>query len=250
MQKYIHTQTDAHGDIAVIDIGEQRILSFGEGDEQSLQLKAQPELLQHPYTQAMMISLLFCTPKRVLLLGLGAGSLLNSLHHTIPGVRIEAVELRQGVIDVAKKYFRLVSGKKIQLHCQGAREFLKVGVEKKVDLLMTDLYTYKGMDDTQVSGEFIDLCAQQLKVNGWLVINCWGTTADHKPLFQHLGRIFADVRSCESGDGNLVIFAGRQKDLKSQAVLKEMAARQALTLGFNLSRYLTHLESYIRSKKK
>ncbi|MEH6444733.1 MAG: fused MFS/spermidine synthase [Oceanospirillaceae bacterium] len=239
--KYLYTQTDEYGDIAVMEEGDCRILSFGVGDEQSIQLTQQPHLLQHAYTQAMMMSLLFCEPKRVLLLGLGAGSLLQAMRHSVAGVRIEAVEIRQAVIDIAKKYFRLPTSKKISLHCEDASAYLKRGVSKKVDLIMTDLYTDEGMQAVQVSNEYIDLCTAQLKVNGWLVLNCWGRENDHSELLSYLRKQYADVRSCESGDGNLIIFAGRQKDGTSAPDLRTAADRLSLTVGFSLQRYLGKL---------
>ena len=240
--KYVYTDTDEYGDIAVIDEGDRRILSFAVGDEQSVQLKAQPHLLQHSYTQAMMLSLLFCQPKRVLLLGLGAGCMLSALHSFIPGVRISAVEIRQSVIDIAKRYFRMPGSKKIDIHCAEANEFLSAGMAKKVDLIMTDLYRDTGMDEVQVSKKYIDLCTAQLKVNGWLVINCWGASSDHLQLLDYLTADYADVRHCESGDGNLLIFAGRQKDLKSQPELRELALKYTGLLEFNLLRFLSKME--------
>jgi len=232
--KYVYTTSDTYGDLAVIDEGEKRILSFGVGDEQSVQLKNQPYLLQHAYTQAMMLTLLFCQPKRVLLLGLGAGSLLNSLHHSVPGVRIDAVEIRESVIDIAKRYFRLPSSKKIKLHCAEANAFLAAGLEKKVDLIMTDLYTDQGMDEVQISEQYLDSCVAGLKVDGWLVLNCWGILEDHAKLFKQLNKHFADLRCCESGDGNVVIFAGRQKDLKNKPDLRTLATKLSSQVGFNL----------------
>jgi spermidine synthase len=239
--KYVYTTSDNFGDLAVIDEGEQRILSFGVGDEQSVQLKAQPHVLQHAYTQAMMLALLFNQPKRVLLLGLGAGSLLSAFHHSVSGVRIDAVEVRASVIDIAKRYFRLPSGKKINLHCAEAGEFLAAGLDKKVDLIMTDLYTENGMDEVQISEQYLDACVDGLKVDGWLVLNCWGILEDHAKLFKQLNKHFADLRCCESGDGNVVIFAGRQKDLKNKSDLKTLATKLSAQLGFNLQPFLSNL---------
>lgn len=242
-QNYVHTQQDNLGDIAVLDEGDYRILSFGYGDEQSRQLKSYPHILQHQYTQAMMIPLLFSEPKRVLLLGLGAGCLLSALHHAVPGVRLTAVELRQSVIDVAKKYFRLPSSKKIDIHCSEAALFLQQGMAKKVDLIMTDLYHDQGMDAVQCSGQYLALCAEQLKDNGWLVLNCWGGLKDQQSLLEQLMFHFTDIRSCDVGAGNLVIFAGKIKDTQSMAALKEQANKKMPLLGFNLQRVLAKLEA-------
>ncbi|NQZ30221.1 MAG: hypothetical protein HRU06_03055 [Oceanospirillaceae bacterium] len=239
--KYVYTTSDDFGDIAVIDEGEQRILSFGVGDEQSVQLRSEPHVLQHAYTQAMMLSLLFTQPKRVLLLGLGAGSLLSALHYSVAGVRIDAVEIRQSVIDVAKRYFRLPSSKKINLHCAEAGAFLAAGLAKKVDLIMTDLYTDNGMDEVQISEQFLDSCVAGLKVDGWLVLNCWGDIEDNAKLFKQLNKYFADLRCCESGDGNAVILAGRQRNVINKPDLRTLAAKLSPKVGFNLLPMLSRM---------
>ena len=222
----------------MIDDGHYRILSFGVSDEQSVQLKSKPHILQHAYTQAMMVSLLFCQPKRVVLLGLGAGSVLSALHYMVGGVKIEAVDNRQSVINIAKKYFRLPTSKNISLHCSDAKDFIAQRSAKKVDLIMTDLYSDLGMDESQISQSYLRDCAGQLKVNGWLVINCWGIADQHSELFRQLKPLYADVRHCESGDGNIIIFAGKQKCLLSHSALRDLASDYATSLEFDLQRYL------------
>lgn len=76
MSKLSYQAQDEYGTVTVYDDGDCYILSFAAHDEQSRCLKAAPHILQYDYTQAMLLVLLFCRPKRVLLLGLGGG--LNS----------------------------------------------------------------------------------------------------------------------------------------------------------------------------
>ncbi len=245
MLKYIHTQTDSYGDIAVLDDGDYRILSFTVGDEQSRQYKPEPHVLQHDYTQAMLLPCLFIQPKRVLMLGLGAGALLNALHHSVAGVRIDAVEIRQSVIDIAQRYFRLAQSKKITMHCDNAIEFVKQPMAKKVDLILTDLYTDEGMDSDQISVDYLASCKAQLKSNGWLVINCWGNIQQHADLFTYLKLAFSDVRSCQPGGGNLVIYAGLSRNSFDDSKLRELAKKlQQRSLGFSLIPFIAKLTQH------
>jgi hypothetical protein len=82
--KEIHRTYDEHGPIQVFDDGTKRYLSFGEGDEQSCILKAQPEMLQHEYTRAMLLPTLFLEPRSAILIGLGGGAVPNCLFHHWP----------------------------------------------------------------------------------------------------------------------------------------------------------------------
>ncbi|MGB1239890.1 MAG: spermidine synthase [Pseudomonadales bacterium] len=235
-QSYLHTQSDAYGDIAVLREDDYRILSFGVGDEQSRQLTAKPHQLQHAYTQAMLLPLLWLAPKRVLILGLGAGSLLSALHHAVPGVRITAVELRQAVIDIAIRYFRLPQSKKIELHCAEAGAFMTTGLAKKQDLILTDLYLDHGMDAVQVGAQYIAQCAAQLKAEGWLVLNCWGELNEHTALLEQLEQRFNCVSSCDCGEGNMVIFASQQGVSLDRSALKGRIAQLSTRLDYDLAR--------------
>ena len=112
---------DAFGPITVTDDGTCRTLAFADHDAQSCCLKTAPQLLQYDYTQAMLLVLLFCQPKRVWLLGLGGGSLATALHHFIPGIHITAVELRPAVIELAYRYFQLPHSKRLAVVQQDAQ---------------------------------------------------------------------------------------------------------------------------------
>jgi len=74
-----------------------------------------PSQLQFGYTQTALLGLLFLDQTknvtnfhrtaRVLILGLGAGSLPNFLSHFYPDMKIDVVELNPEVIRLAKEYF-------------------------------------------------------------------------------------------------------------------------------------------------
>lgn len=239
----LQTLADDFGELLIIDDGDYRTLAFGAGDTQSMMLKSTPHLLQYDYTQAMLLVLLFCQPKRVLLLGLGGGSLMTTLHHHIPGIQITAVELRARVIEVAYRYFRLPRGKKMQVVQQDAAEFISEPLPKKVDVIFTDLYHRDGVDATQLQTEFIADCAQQLKTQGgWLVLNCWVEHRDNPALMTALTEYFSDIRSVVTDSHNWVILAATVRDTRSEAELKDKATQLSGALGFSLNRHLTRLK--------
>ena len=78
----------------VIDDGKSRFLYFNVRLMQSeMSLKA-PNDLAIRYTQKMMAFLLFQPrPKRIVLIGLGGGSLIKFCYHKMPGTQLTAVEL-------------------------------------------------------------------------------------------------------------------------------------------------------------
>ncbi|MEZ5538016.1 MAG: methyltransferase [Thiolinea sp.] len=239
--------SDEFGQLLVIDDGDYRTLAFAEDDSQSRMLKSTPHVLQYEYTQAMLLVLLFCQPKRVLLLGLGGGSLMTALHHHIPGIHITAVELRAAVIEIAYRFFRLPRGKRLQVVQQDAALFVQTPMDKKVDVVFVDLYHRDGVDDAQLQAAFIADCAQQLKNNGWLVLNGWIEHQENTVFMDTLQQYFTDIRSVLTGSHNWVIIAGiagNSLNTQPDSVLKETAAQLSAKLGFSLSRHLARMKQH------
>lgn len=234
---------DAHGELRVLDDGTRRLLSFGPGDEQSACLKADPAQLLFEYTQAMLLALLFCEPRKVLCLGLGAGSLLTALQKQFKGIKITAVELRQAVIDIACDYFWLPRSKRIQLHCADAFDFVAAD-STTYDLVFCDLYTVEGASPLQRQQDFLAACARRLKPEGLLVLNCWRDFRHDAQILETLSGIFADIRVCATSDGNWVILAAAWQLPGSPASLRTAAQAWSQKLGYSLNKHLNQLERH------
>ncbi|MGL5359130.1 MAG: spermidine synthase [Shewanella sp.] len=235
----LHETQDALGPIRVLDYDDARILSFGENDEQSKILKAAPHIPQHTYVQAMLLVLLFCRPRSAIVLGLGGGALIHALRHFDGAIKLTAVELRPSVIELAKRYFQLPIGKKLNLINADALEFLAQGEHKKVDVIFADIYSAKGVESGQLSPTFLGQCTQLIKPNGYLVLNCWKEHSQNRQLLADLTLHFAHVHACLTGGGNWVIFASQSAQPLGNSALKQQAQSLSQKLNFALERSLT-----------
>ena len=239
----IYETQDEYGNIKVFDDGKFRLLSFAEGDEQTrIQLKT-PHVLQHEYTQAMLLSLLDRTPKRVTILGLGGGALVHALTKAISGIQITAVELRAEIVEIAKEYFRLPSSKRIQVVTDDAIHYLETTQDKKVDILYTDLYQHFGMDQRVATESFLENAQRQLKASGLLVLNCWDVHQYHPELKEALTDRFNHVTALDTGCGNWVVFATNSPHDLNGKQQKEECEKLSQTLGFSLTKWLSRLEN-------
>jgi spermidine synthase len=242
--KLLHATEDERGFIYVFDDGECRYLSFAAGDEQSCCLKAAPHILQYEYTQAMLLSLLFCQPKRVLVMGLGGGSLVNALFHYKPDLHITVIELREAVITLAQQFFYVPRSKRIHMIHANADSALSDSNLRKVDLIFADLYHAEGIDQVQLKQDFIARCAQQLKTGGCLALNCWDEHEQDPHLQAALSEHFADIRVIPTTSNNWVIVAIKQANWQSNRELKEAAIRLEPALGFSLLRSLNRARAW------
>lgn len=245
--KEVYRIYDAIGCIRITEDGNNRYLAFGHNDEQGCWLKSAPLIPQHEYNRVMLLVLLFETPKRCTTFGLGTGSLNHALHAALPELKQHIIELRQGVIDSAYRYFQFPDSQRIKVSNMNAMEFLGSSNDdieiRNADILFSDMYSADGLDEKQLSLDFLRLCHQQLNNKGWLVLNCW---KEHQSLntIEHLKALFEDVRSCSTASGNWLIFAGKSKDNQSTKQLKEKARSLNNALGFPLSRYLNKLKKH------
>lgn len=237
---------DQLGPVRVYDDGNKRYLSFGQGDEQSCMVKSQPLVLQHDYNRAMALVLLFYRlpvlklelPRNILILGMGGGSLLRSLHQQFDDAFIEVVELRQTVIDVAKKYFDIPVADNINVVNQDALTYLDTMPGQCFNLLFSDLYIPEGLEARQLTRQFLTNAKQVLTDDGFLVINALEEYRTEQVLKSLFVESFELVYECVTKDGNWVIIATNHKEMiVNKPKLKSLKAQVknlSDQLGFSL----------------
>lgn len=239
--KEIFRTYDELGPIQVFDDGAKRYLSFGEGDEQSCVLKAEPYLLQHEYTRAMLLPFLFSQPRTAILVGLGGGALVNCLLHHFSELDLRVVELRHAVIKVARKYFELPRDDRLTVIQQDIAEYLEEKNHPKADIFFSDIYDAEGMAPQYFEPWYIEACASMLSDNGWLVLNCWDEhRGDHHTLHA-LTEHFEQVFTCTVSTGNWIIMASKKFYDVDEGELKASAKSQSKQLGYSVSAMLNRL---------
>lgn len=235
----IHRSYDEFGPIQVLDDGHKRYLTFGTDDEQSCQLINQPHLLQHEYTRAILLVLLMVDPKHITVIGIGGGCLLTALTYLVPNCQLQGVELRREVARLAHKYFQLPKHNGIKLHIGDGFEYLQ-NIQDKTDIIIADMYLAEGIDQQQLSKQFIVTSHSRLNQGGWLVLNYW---LDHK-LEEHLAQVleeyFNQIYMCDTGGGNWVIFAGKV-DINRQLINEQHLKHYSKAAGFSLNYFLKRL---------
>lgn len=235
----IHRSYDEYGPIQILDDGNKRYLTFGTDDEQSCQLINQPHILQHEYTRGILLSLLLIEPKHITVIGIGGGSLITAFHHLVPDCYLAGVELRPEVARLAHKYFQLPKNNKIKLHIGDGFDYLQHN-EIQTDLIVADMYLAEGIDQQQLSTQFIATAHSRINQGGWLVLNYW---LDHK-MEVHLENVlheyFDQIYMCETGGGNWVIFAGKV-NINQQLINEDKIKPLSKAAGFSFNKFLKRL---------
>ncbi|MDH5300552.1 MAG: methyltransferase [Gammaproteobacteria bacterium] len=229
----IHQSRDAYGDLVVTDTEIYRHLYFGSISKQSSLLLQQPDMLVLRYTQAMAISVLFNSrPQRILLLGLGGGSLAKFLLNACPQATIDAVELRQSVIRLAHGYFGVPEDHpRLQIHCQDGLEFVRRLDATGYDLILLDVYDRQGPVNEFLQWDFLQNCRQQLRPGGVLCANLWNRQIDDfRQRYREFQAVFRKQTLryvLDKQNGNALVFAfDKRPDLRQLETPAAMLKRQ------------------------
>lgn len=98
--------TTKQAPVAVSEEGGVRFLHIGGDAIQSAMRLANPDRLELHYTRAMMGFLLFHPqPSRVLMIGLGGGSMARFLHQAFPKAKVVALDVSPEVVSAARRHF-------------------------------------------------------------------------------------------------------------------------------------------------
>jgi len=181
MQRYggtlIHHCRDEYGVLEIVETHGIRSLHFGTPPRQSALALDDPDHLELPYVRAMLSALVFHhDPRRALVMGLGGGTLARFLLSQFPQCRVDAVELRPRVVDLARTYFALPDDVRLSIHLGDATGYVQSPTSTDpYDLILVDAYDHVGMDPRLIAAEFFGPCTKLLAPAGVLAINLWGT---------------------------------------------------------------------------
>ena len=165
---------DDEGVVEVVDDADARALYFGTPARQSAMSREEPHRLVLSYTRSMLSGLLFTRePRSALVLGLGGGSLPRFLMHVFPACRVDVVERRPTVVQVAHEYFHLARSPRLRIHVCDADVFLRQDPGRTYDLVLVDLHDANGNAPLVTEAGFVESCARRLAARGVLATNVW-----------------------------------------------------------------------------
>ena len=197
----------------VIDDGKSRFLYFNVRLMQSeMSLKA-PHDLAIRYTQKMMAFLLFQPrPKRIVLIGLGGGSLIKFCYYRLPGTQLTAIELDPNVIAFRDTFLLPPDDERLQVLEADGAEFLEK-TEKGIDVLLVDAFDKTGFAPSLANREFFENAFAKLAGNGVLVINLAGEKETYAGLIGEAMHVFDDqvIVISVPDDGNHVLYAFKER---------------------------------------
>lgn len=235
-----------------------RTLHFESQCTQGAMRIGHPDELELEYTRTMMAALLLREgggaatghppasslrrlenefPRNVLLIGLGAGSLLKFLYRHFPQAQLTAVEISPRVVAVAHEQFELPDDTaRIEIVVGDGCDYMR-DTQRSFDLILVD-----GFNEHAHPGElnklpFYQNCHARLSEQGVLAVNLIGLCNGVKGGFAHIETAFSQraVLFPRCNSGNTIAFAvrGEAVDLSVEELQRRaqaLAARTGLAL--------------------
>jgi spermidine synthase len=169
-----------------------RVLRFSRGGaRQSLVKPGDPEYLGLAYVPVAFVGLALCAePRRLLVVGLGGGTLPMFLRRHYPDAVIEAVDIDPDVIDVAKRFFGFREDAGMRAHADDGRRFIEQ-VQRPYDAIFLDAFASNELPAHLTTQEFLRAVRRAVKPDGVVIGNLWGRNSN--PLFDAMVRTYQEM---------------------------------------------------------
>lgn len=245
--RVIHRERSMYSNILIDKQGSVLCLKFTvrrDQRNQSCMNERRPKEMVFIYAHMMMASLLLNPePERILVLGLGGGTLPMALDELLPEARIDVVEIDPAVVRVAREYFRFAPSTRVDVFAQDGRVFIKRAVqqERQYDLVMLDAFNGEYIPEHLMTREFLEETESLLAPGGVLAANTFSISDlyDHESVtYATVFEEFFNLRSDDTGNRVILARNGPLPDRKALARRAEALAPALAPYGVEPQRLL------------
>ena len=227
-----------------LDISEQagvRFLHFGSDWVQGAMRIRKPDALEIEYTREMLACLLWkdwtLWPREVLLIGLGAASLVKFLYRQLPHAKLTVVEIDPRIPDFARANFALPDDpKRMDIRIDDGIRYVRDS-KSRFDLILVDGFDHRAKAGELESTTFYRDCRARLKPGGIMSTNLFGTLRGFdKRLARVVDAFDGSVVCMPPGEvGNVIVFG--LESIEGETTLDDLRHRARVLadqLGLNL----------------
>jgi len=231
-----------------------RTLRFGTGGvRQSVAKVGDPDHLELPYAPVMLSGLALCPePKRVLVVGLGGGSIPSFLHKHYPKTRVDAVEIDPVVVEVAKQFFGLNEDETLKTYVQDGRQFIEER-PNTYDIIFLDAFGSESIPYHLATREFLQAVRRSITAQGVVLADVWGPGANrlYPSMVRTYQEVFDELYVLEvQGSANKILIALPKKLRVSREELAQRAGAisKQKQFRFDMAELVTYGYQYADEK--
>lgn len=252
-QRLVHVEPSTFAPVLVVEENSQRCMTFSsleDAGRQSCQLLANPDAMVFAYTRMMMAGLFVNpSPQRILMIGLGGGTLPMALGTLLPEATIDSVEIDPAVLAVAERFFGYRTGPRQRVTVGDGRAFVEEAVSqgRQYDMVLLDAFDVDYIPPRLLTVEFFQHIHRLLAPGGVFVANSFTLSQHYERESATYAAVFGEFFNLRSSlEGNRVVIAAADTLPDDDTLTGHM---QALTEP--LQRYgidaRAELERFVRS---
>jgi len=229
-QTVIYEKTSSYNTIIVTEDhkGLRTLLFERGGGRQSVVKPGDPDHLELPYARVALAGLALCEePRRILVVGLGGGSLPMFLRKHYPAAGIDVAEIDPDVVDVAKKYFGFREDERMHAYIGDGRQFIE-NVRQGYDIIFLDAFGARDVPKHLTTLEFLLAVRRALVTSGVVVSNVWRPAANplHDSMVRTHQEAFDELYILDvPGDVNNILLALPRKQPLNRSELAQLARK-------------------------
>jgi len=168
-----------------------RTLQFDNAIRQSVVKVGDPDHIALEYAKVMPVALaLVEEPQRVLVVGLGGGTIPNFLHKHYPQMTIDVVDIDPGVVEVAKEFFGFREDASLHAYVEDGRRYIEK-CKKPYDIIFLDAYGADNIPYDLATKEFLQAVRRAIGPQGVVASNVWSSNGN--PLYDAMVRTYQEV---------------------------------------------------------
>jgi spermidine synthase len=226
--RVLYEKPSPFGLVVVTEEDGLRTLQFEKGGaRQSVIKPGDPAHLELPYARVAFTGLGLCTePRRILVVGLGGGTLPMFLRHYYPEATIDAVDINPDVVTVAKEFLGFREDARMRGIVADGRAFIEQ-TQQPYDVIFLDAFGQDSVPPTLTTVEFLRAVRRAVRPDGVVVGNIWDRHSNrlYDSMVRTYQEIFDDLYILPvGGAGNVILLAlPRQENLSREALAKRAA---------------------------
>lgn len=251
----LHEQRSLYSNLIVNKTGNVVCLLFSVRKDQRNQScinTRKPQAMVFAYTKMSMSAVLLKPdPARILVVGLGGGTLPTAFAELFPTAEIDTIEIDPAVVELAEQYFGYKLSNRQRIHTQDARIWVRRAAMRKqtFDIIVLDAFNGEYIPEHLMTVEFFRQLNQLLSADGVLVSNTFSISALYDHESATYAQVFGDFINFQLPESaNRVVLApkGRVSDDDIRTRSKALT-RRLRTYNVPLRRYAKQI---IRQRKK
>lgn len=235
----------------VIEESDTRSLYFSRELTQSGMRLSDPYALEFAYTRKMMSFLLFVhAPRRILMLGLGGGSLAKYCHRHLPSAHITVLEIDPQILAFREQFLMPPDDARLTVRLGDAALYLRMhDGQAPADVMIIDAFDREGFSASVCTPAFYLDVRDSLAPEGVMVANMVGPKAERNAHLEMIADVFGGniIALPIEDDGNYLVFAFRNASFEPRwRWIEGQAKAMHKHYGLDFPKFATRLK---RSRK-